>query len=158
MITSAGYQATFIRWGIVQGAVVIIAALFLKSPPAGWLPKTWRSKGSEEVRTRQGTVSFTSSEMASTPHFWLMYVMMTMVAAGGLMATAQLAPMAKAVVPTVWTPFAAKFNVPMVGWSGVFKVAIAFDVMAAVLAFFVLRKMQAPVLKTAAIATAVAAA
>jgi hypothetical protein len=33
MITSAGYQATFIRWGIVQGAVVIIAALFLKSPP-----------------------------------------------------------------------------------------------------------------------------
>ena len=47
---------------------------------------------------------------------------------------------------------------PCVGWSGVFKVAIVFDVMAAVLAFFVLRKMQAPVLKTAAIATAVAAA
>ena len=94
MITSAGYQA-IIRWGIVQGAVVISAALFLKLPPAGWLPKTWRSKGSEEVRTRQGTVSFTSSEMASTPHFWLMCVMMTMVATGGLMATAQLAPMAK---------------------------------------------------------------
>ncbi|MFI5105719.1 MAG: oxalate/formate MFS antiporter, partial [Terriglobales bacterium] len=94
LIASAGYQTAFIRWGIIQGAVVVIAALFLKSPPAGWLPKTWRSKGSEEVRTRQAPVSFTSGEMAATPHFWLMYVMMTMVATGGLMAVAQLAPMA----------------------------------------------------------------
>jgi MFS transporter, OFA family, oxalate/formate antiporter len=95
MITSAGYQATFIRWGIIQGAVVVLAALFLKAPPAGWLPKTWRIKGSEEVRTRQAAISFTPGEMAETPHFWLMYLMMTMVATGGLMATAQLAPMAK---------------------------------------------------------------
>ncbi|HYL93379.1 MAG TPA: oxalate/formate MFS antiporter [Alphaproteobacteria bacterium] len=94
LIASAGYQTAFIRWGIIQGAVVIIAALFLKSPPEGWLPKTWRSKGSEEVRTRQAPISFTSAEMTATPHFWLMYIMMAMVATGGLMAVAQLAPMA----------------------------------------------------------------
>jgi OFA family oxalate/formate antiporter-like MFS transporter len=91
---AVGYQAAFIRWGLIQGAMVIVAALFLKAPPGDWLPKTWRSKGSEEVKTRQRAVSFTSGEMAATPHFWLMYVMMTMVATGGLMATAQLAPMA----------------------------------------------------------------
>lgn len=90
----SGYQHTFIVWGIIQGIVVVIAALFLKAPPDGWLPKTWRSVGSEAVRTRQAAVSFTSAQMASTPHFWLMYVMMAMVATGGLMATAQLAPMA----------------------------------------------------------------
>ena len=95
MIASAGYQATFIRWGIVQGLVVVIAAFFLKAPPDGWLPRTWRTRGSEEVRTRQGAVSFTSGQMAATPHFWLMYAIMAMVATGGLMATAQLAPMAK---------------------------------------------------------------
>jgi MFS transporter, OFA family, oxalate/formate antiporter len=95
MIASAGYQATFIRWGIIQGAVVVLAALFLKAPPTGWLPKTWRSKGSEDVKTRQAAISFTPGEMAATPHFWLMYLMMTMVATGGLMATAQLAPMAR---------------------------------------------------------------
>jgi MFS transporter, OFA family, oxalate/formate antiporter len=94
MINSAGYQAAFIRWGVIQGAIVIAAALFLKAPPAEWLPKTWRSKGSEEVRTRQKAVSFTSGQMVATPHFWLMYAMMAMVATGGLMATAQLAPMA----------------------------------------------------------------
>jgi MFS transporter, OFA family, oxalate/formate antiporter len=90
----SGYQHTFIVWGIIQGLVVVVAAMFLKAPPGAWLPKTWRSKGSEEVRTRQAAVSFTSAEMAATPHFWLMYFMMAMVATGGLMATAQLAPMA----------------------------------------------------------------
>lgn len=94
MINNQGYQTAFIKWGIIQGVVVVIAAMFLKAPPEGWLPKTWRSKGSEEVKTRQIAVSFSSGEMAATPHFWLMYVMMTMVATGGLMAVAQLAPMA----------------------------------------------------------------
>jgi MFS transporter, OFA family, oxalate/formate antiporter len=95
MINNSGFQATFIRWGIIQGVVVVLAAFFLYAPPAGWLPKTWRSVGSEPVRTRQAAVSFSSGEMAATPHFWLMYLMMAMVATGGLMATAQLAPMAK---------------------------------------------------------------
>lgn len=95
MITSAGYQTAFIRWGIIQGAVVVIAALFLKAPPPGWLPRTWRQKGSEEVKARQSVIDFKPGEMAATPHFWLMYLMMAMVATGGLMATAQLAPMAK---------------------------------------------------------------
>jgi hypothetical protein len=48
------------------------------------------------------------------------------------------------VVPTVWTPFAAKFTMPNTGWKGVFRVAIVFDACAAVLAFFVLRRMKAP--------------
>jgi MFS transporter, OFA family, oxalate/formate antiporter len=94
MITSAGYQAAFIRWGIIQGLTVIVAAFFLKSPPTGWMPKTWRLKGSPEVKKRQTQVDFTSGEMAATPNFWLMYLMMAMVATGGLMAVAQLKPMA----------------------------------------------------------------
>jgi MFS transporter, OFA family, oxalate/formate antiporter len=94
MIASAGYQAAFIRWGIIQGVTVIVAAIFLKSPPAGWMPKTWRLKGSEVVKKRQTQVDFTSGEMVATSNFWLMYVMMAMVATGGLMAVAQLKPMA----------------------------------------------------------------
>ncbi len=94
MINSAGYQATFIRWGIIQGAVVVLAALLLKSPPPGWLPKNWNDEAGARLRPRQSAVDFTSREMAATSHFWLMYLMMTMVATGGLMATAQLAPMA----------------------------------------------------------------
>jgi MFS family permease len=46
----------------------------------------------------------------------------------------------------IWTPFHARFTMPSVGWKGVFSVAIVCDLAAAVLAFFVLRKMKAPVL------------
>ena len=48
------------------------------------------------------------------------------------------------VVPKVWTPFAGKFTMPKIGWVGVFGVAIAFDLIAATLAFFVLRRMKVP--------------
>jgi OFA family oxalate/formate antiporter-like MFS transporter len=95
MIEKSGYQSTFVTWGLIQGAVVIVAAMFLKSPPPGWLPKTWRkAPAGVEVKKRQSVRDFKSGEMAATPHFWLMYVMMTMVATGGLMAVAQLNPMA----------------------------------------------------------------
>jgi MFS family permease len=74
---------------------VVVAALFLKAPPEGWLPGTWRqgSRG-EEVKKRQSALDFNSAQMASTPQFWLMYLMMMLVATGGLMAVAQLNPMA----------------------------------------------------------------
>jgi MFS transporter, OFA family, oxalate/formate antiporter len=95
MIASVGYQAAFIRWGIIQGVTVVVAALFLKAPPPNWLPGTWTpEKAAGEVKKRQTTYDFTTGEMAATPNFWLMYVMMAMVATGGLMATAQLNPMA----------------------------------------------------------------
>ena len=95
LINSAGYQTAFKQWGVIQGAVVVIASFFLQSPPAGWLPEGWREtpKG-QEVKHRQSAVDFNSSQMAETPQFWMMYLTMTLVATGGLMATAQLNPMA----------------------------------------------------------------
>jgi MFS transporter, OFA family, oxalate/formate antiporter len=94
LINSAGYQTAFIRWGILQGVVVVVAALFLRAPQAGWLPHAWKQTPGEETRRRQSALDFTSGQMASTHQFWLMYLMMTLVATGGLMATAQLNPMA----------------------------------------------------------------
>ena len=95
MINTAGYQAAFIQWGLIQGSVVVLAALFLKAPPAGWLPRAWKEAAAgTEVRKRQTSADFTSSGMAATSQFWVLYLMMTLVATGGLMATAQLNPMA----------------------------------------------------------------
>ena len=95
LIDSAGYQTAFMQWGIIQGAVVIVASLFLASPPQGWLPDGWRqAPAGEQVKQRQTAADFTSMQMAETPQFWIMYLMMTLVATGGLMATAQLNPMA----------------------------------------------------------------
>src|SRR6266404_5564067 len=49
LINSAGYQTAFIEWGLIQGAVVVIAALFLKSPPSGWLPQAWTQAPAGEM-------------------------------------------------------------------------------------------------------------
>jgi len=74
---------------------VVIAALFLQAPPPGWMPTSWTAAArGEMVKKRQSGFDFTSGQMVSTPQFWLMYVMMTLVATGGLMAVAQLNPMA----------------------------------------------------------------
>jgi len=109
LIKSDGYQTAFIQWGIIQGLIVVIAALFLKAPPAGWLPHGWSAAAqAAETKKRQSAHDFTPGEMSATPQFWLMYFMMTMVATGGLMATAQLAPMAadygvdKTIVTFLW--------------------------------------------------------
>jgi MFS transporter, OFA family, oxalate/formate antiporter len=88
MINNSGYEATFVFFGIGQGLVVILCALFLRAPRKGEVPDVAKAK------VQQSSRDFTPAEMLKTPAFWLLYVMMTMLAMGGLMATAQLGPIA----------------------------------------------------------------
>ena len=87
VIAAHGYQSAFLYFGLVQGIVVCICALLFRSPskaPADAAPPA-------DASSRQ----FSPREMLRTPLFWLLYAMFVMMAAGGLMATAQLAPIAK---------------------------------------------------------------
>ena len=88
MIQSSGYQQTFFVFGIGQGIVIFIIAMFLTKPrvPKGVVAAT------RVVSTR---VDYNAGQMMRTPTFWLTYVLFVAVAAGGLMATAQIGPIAK---------------------------------------------------------------
>lgn len=88
MINNRGYEAAFVSFGIGQGLVVILCALFVRAPRKGEVPDVAKAK------VQQSSRDFTPREMLKTPVFWLLYVMMTMLAMGGLMATAQLGPIA----------------------------------------------------------------
>ena len=95
MIKASGYQRTLITWGIIQGIVVILAALVLVKPPAGWSPPGWKEKEALiKPKVRTSGVDMTWSQMIRTGSFWVIYLMMTLVAFGGLVVTAQLNPMA----------------------------------------------------------------
>ena len=89
MIQHSGYQSTFQYFGILQGAVVFIAAAFMRAPKKGDVTAISRPRVAQSGR------DFPWQETIRHPAFWLLYVMFTMVATGGLMATAQLAVMAK---------------------------------------------------------------
>jgi OFA family oxalate/formate antiporter-like MFS transporter len=90
MIKASGYQATFLYFGLAQGLVVFMLGWFLRQPTRGGVG----SPGNSSV-TRLESNDFTPVQMIATPTFWVMYAMFVLMAAGGLMATAQLAPIAR---------------------------------------------------------------
>jgi len=65
MIKASGYQHAFIFWGVVQGIVVTIAAMFIVAPPKGWLPKTWKPV----ARVHQSSIDMTWMQMLKQPSF-----------------------------------------------------------------------------------------
>lgn len=93
LIEHRGYRSAFIIFGAIQGVVVLIAAQFLRMPPAGWLPAGWEAiKAKVQSRVQQSTRDYTPGEMLRSGSFYLLYLMMTLVTASGLMLTAQLKP------------------------------------------------------------------
>ena len=86
MIKSSGYEAAFLWFGLAQGIVVILVALLLRAPEQGEVP------ASQVVQ--QSRRDYEWQEVLKTPVFYVMYAMFVAVGAGGLMAIAQLAPIA----------------------------------------------------------------
>lgn len=87
IIKSSGYESAFLYFGIGQGLVVFLLSFLLSAPK--------KDPATHHAHVKQTTVDFTWTEMIKTPVFWVMYLMFVLMAAGGLIATAQLAPIAK---------------------------------------------------------------
>jgi OFA family oxalate/formate antiporter-like MFS transporter len=90
VIAAHGYAAAFFWFGLGQGSILMVVSQVLRGP-------------TQEVKlplapssvVKQSATSFTPAEVLRSPIFWLMYLMFVAVSASGLMATAQLAPIAK---------------------------------------------------------------
>jgi OFA family oxalate/formate antiporter-like MFS transporter len=89
VIGTYGYESAFLWFGLIQGGVVFFLAWFLRGPEPGELSAVSAPKLIQSVR------SFTPKDVLRTPVFWLLYIMFVLVSASGLMATAQIAPIAK---------------------------------------------------------------
>jgi OFA family oxalate/formate antiporter-like MFS transporter len=88
MIQTSGYEHAFVFFGILQGVAIFALAMFMvrPQPPAGL-------RAAPRVVTTK--VDYPTGKMVRTPLFWLIYGLFVAVAAGGLMATAQIGPIAK---------------------------------------------------------------
>jgi OFA family oxalate/formate antiporter-like MFS transporter len=92
MIVSSGYESAFLYFGLGQGLIVIAMALGLENPNK-LLARL--DMPAPSPRVPQSRRDFTPTQMLRQPVFWVMYAMFVLVAAGGLVATAQLAIMAR---------------------------------------------------------------
>jgi MFS transporter, OFA family, oxalate/formate antiporter len=89
VIASGGYAAAFFWFGLIQGGIIFILAWALRAPDPG------ETAGVAAPKVAQTAQSYTPGQILSTPVFWILYIMFIMVSASGLMATAQIAPIAK---------------------------------------------------------------
>ena len=87
MIESSGFQETFLFFGLLQGALAFVAAMFLRGPKAGEVPTS--------AKLAQSTRDYTLKEALNTKLFWLMFFMFICVVTGGMMAVAQLGVIAQ---------------------------------------------------------------
>jgi MFS transporter, OFA family, oxalate/formate antiporter len=88
VILAYGFESAFLWFGIGQGLIVLLFSQFLRAPLPGQLPPA-------PPRLTQTKHDYAPHEVVRSPIFWLLYVMFVMVSASGLMATAQIAPIAK---------------------------------------------------------------
>ncbi len=88
MIAADGYRHTFLVFGIGQGLVVVVVALMLHAPKILHPPIVRR------LAIPQAKRSVKPAKAIRQPVFWVLYLIFVMVAAGGLMTAAQIAPIA----------------------------------------------------------------
>jgi OFA family oxalate/formate antiporter-like MFS transporter len=89
MIAATGYQSAFFTFGLGQGLIVFILSFFLRPPTAAMPAKK------KQLHLPQTKIDFTPPQVLRSPIFWVMYLVFVMVASGGLMTAAQIAPIAK---------------------------------------------------------------
>jgi len=89
MIAATGYQSAFFTFGLGQGLIVFILSFFLRPPTVAMPAKK------KQLHLPQTKIDFTPPQVLRSPIFWVMYLVFVMVAAGGLMTAAQIAPIAK---------------------------------------------------------------
>src|SRR5262249_47596890 len=91
-IGAFGYRDTFLYTAEVLGVLIFCAGQFLKYPPMGFVQPP---PAGVKPQIRRNHEHFNSIEMLKTPQFYVLFVMMLAAGIGGLMAAAQVAPVAK---------------------------------------------------------------
>jgi OFA family oxalate/formate antiporter-like MFS transporter len=85
LLANYGLSMTFIIYGVMFAALVLIGGVWMVFPPLGWKPDGYTPPLAADGTTN-GAVRFTSREMLSTPQFYLIFLTYTVSAGAGLMS------------------------------------------------------------------------
>jgi OFA family oxalate/formate antiporter-like MFS transporter len=90
-IENFGYQTAFLAFGLGQGVIILLVGCFLRAPGKNAVaPASTRRRKIAQTQT-----DLRPAQVVRQKVFWLMYLMFVLVASGGLMAAAQIGPIAR---------------------------------------------------------------
>jgi OFA family oxalate/formate antiporter-like MFS transporter len=111
MLAASGVHQTLLVWGLIQGVITVVCAMVIVAPPRDWSPAGWTPNPNAAVRQSSRELHTVSVQVRperpllqrvqvhgvlGTRAFWVLYVMMTLMAFTGLVITAQINPIAVA--------------------------------------------------------------
>jgi OFA family oxalate/formate antiporter-like MFS transporter len=95
-IGTVGWGGAMAIWGVAQGMIAFVMAMIMRHPPVDWKPVGWQEKVKKVSKVvAQTKLEYPWYKTLRTPEFWLLYIMFTLVATGGLMATGNLSEIAQ---------------------------------------------------------------
>ncbi|MCB1339386.1 MAG: OFA family MFS transporter, partial [Maritimibacter sp.] len=81
LIERYGLGPTFVTYGLAFAALILLGAIWMRMPPAGWAPA-----GFVPGAAAKGGENYSLSEMLRTPQFYLVFLIFAVSAGAGLMA------------------------------------------------------------------------
>lgn len=86
LLATYGLSSTFTILGIIFMAMVIVGGIWMKFPPAGWLPEGYSPKAASETGGHRFDRDYNSKEMLKTPQFHFISMTFAFGASAGLMS------------------------------------------------------------------------
>jgi len=94
LISASGYRAALVWTGVVPGLIILAIAQVVRHPTAEETAQAAEAVPTKRASVRRNAEHFTTNEMLRTPQFYLLYIMLVLMATGGLLVTAQAGPVA----------------------------------------------------------------
>ncbi len=88
LIATQGLPKTFLIYGLVFLAMVVIGGIWMKFPPEGWLPAGYTppEPKSKDGKAAAGSVDLQSGQMLATPQYYMILLTFIFGAGAGLMS------------------------------------------------------------------------
>jgi len=85
LIANRGVNGTFLVFGIIFAASVVVGAFLLSNPPSGWKPAGWNPPAPKEGGKKTEVRDLTQGQTIRTPQFWMIWLAFVFSAGCGLM-------------------------------------------------------------------------
>lgn len=117
LMQTVGITSTFYILGASYFFFMVLGALYIAPPPAGWMPTAMRENiASGKTVLKEDLSQLTANEAVKTRRFWMLWTMMLINTTAGIMLISVASPMAQEIVGLSAAAAAA-----MVGIMGIFN-------------------------------------